>query len=734
MIGTADVMHSSKKQKRSVRDESPPSTGKRTSRFEYWAEGRESPRSRGSPGRPQQNGQSVGRKSPRLKGSPSTKRRSFVRRLERDITDSPPSPKIAPTSFYSSKRRRYLSPLERREARDAEEQRRKRLSDSGGEEKDRRKSPRKTPELSKTPKSGVKKPHGNRMTPSSGRNVNRHNTPGRGKTATSSEKKKIENSVNEGEVATRTSPRKKPNPSDHTPKKSLFKNHADDVNTDSAVRRSPRKLPQNQTGINQMNGQSSNANVNKKDTLLKKPSKGIKLYMQTLNKNRKSKTPKSASKSKSKTANKTPKSDKVQMPVFNKESSSMTKLTTESNKRDVKKSFNFFAEEDEEKETTFHTANNVEGVANTISDESPTQVTGRTLPSSNGNGGHWSGDADSTNKSPRKRKSEMTLDKTVKRRKADDVDINQDTPDSVENSEIVMKSTKKTAALKMFPIFTPPSTPKSANKIKLNVDSSPSSSASIFHRSPKQRKSPILKKSRNRDGKEQMILDLGQKRFGATMCPTCGMVYSVADPEDETDHIRFHNKFTECVKFPGWKKEHVLQDFHDGRIIVITSDDPKYALKKVEDVRELVDTELGFLQGSTTHDNDSKAFLFISNEKKVVGCCIAEKISKGYRVLTDNDQSDAEDSLEDRKRAWCCSNEPVAVICGISRIWVWGKMRRKKIASRLVDCLKCHYTYGYTLSNDDIAFSDPTPDGKIFATKYTGTAKFLVYNFTINSQ
>lgn len=45
----------------------------------------------------------------------------------------------------------------------------------------------------------------------------------------------------------------------------------------------------------------------------------------------------------------------------------------------------------------------------------------------------------------------------------------------------------------------------------------------------------------------------------------------------------------------------------------------------------------------------------------------------------------------------------------------------------------CHFRnnfiYGSHLSKDEIAFSDPTPDGKLFATHYCGTSQFLVYNF-----
>jgi len=39
------------------------------------------------------------------------------------------------------------------------------------------------------------------------------------------------------------------------------------------------------------------------------------------------------------------------------------------------------------------------------------------------------------------------------------------------------------------------------------------------------------------------------------------------------------------------------------------------------------------------------------------------------------------------------------------------------------------YTFllGYPLNCSEIAFSDPTPDGKAFATRYTSTPSFLVY-------
>lgn len=48
----------------------------------------------------------------------------------------------------------------------------------------------------------------------------------------------------------------------------------------------------------------------------------------------------------------------------------------------------------------------------------------------------------------------------------------------------------------------------------------------------------------------------------------------------------------------------------------------------------------------------------------------------------------------------------------------------------LVLCIfRSTFMFGSHLTKDEIAFSDPTPDGKLFATKYCNTSAFLVYNF-----
>ncbi|XP_041669873.1 uncharacterized protein LOC121527160 [Cheilinus undulatus] len=237
-------------------------------------------------------------------------------------------------------------------------------------------------------------------------------------------------------------------------------------------------------------------------------------------------------------------------------------------------------------------------------------------------------------------------------------------------------------------------------------------------------------KEADKDG-TQTIIDAGQKHFGAVACSVCGMLYSAANPEDESQHLLFHNQFISAVKYVGWKKERILAEFPDGKIILVLPDDPKYALKKVEEIREMVDNDLGFQQVETKCPSQTKTFLFISNDKKVGGCLIAEHIQEGYRVIEDPapEGSEGEKLMFERQRAWCCSTTPEPAICGISRIWVVSMMRRQGIASRMLECLRNNFVYGSYLSKDEIAFSDPTPDGKLFATHYFGTSQFLVYNF-----
>ena len=74
-----------------------------------------------------------------------------------------------------------------------------------------------------------------------------------------------------------------------------------------------------------------------------------------------------------------------------------------------------------------------------------------------------------------------------------------------------------------------------------------------------------------------------------------------------------------------------------------------------------------------------------------------------------------------------CSKVPQPVICGINRIWVSSQHRRQRIASRMLDAVRERFIYACKLETKDLAFSQPTGDGKALARQYLGTNRFLVY-------
>nr|XP_040016652.1 N-acetyltransferase ESCO2 [Gasterosteus aculeatus aculeatus] len=241
---------------------------------------------------------------------------------------------------------------------------------------------------------------------------------------------------------------------------------------------------------------------------------------------------------------------------------------------------------------------------------------------------------------------------------------------------------------------------------------------------------PVRRRKEKADD-DQLIIDAGQKQFGATTCSSCGMVYSADNPEDHFQHTQFHQRFLDSIKFVGWKKERVVAEFWDGKILLVMPDDPKYAIKKAEDVRRVADSELGFQQVTLSRPTQAKTYLFINTERMVVGCLVAESIRQAHRVLEQPNQPKdmTKDDFMERHRAWCCDTTPEQALCGISRIWVFSLARRQGVATRMLDTVRSTFMYGSHLTKEEIAFSDPTPDGKLFATKYTNTPTFLVYNF-----
>nr|CAD7433492.1 unnamed protein product [Timema monikensis] len=212
-------------------------------------------------------------------------------------------------------------------------------------------------------------------------------------------------------------------------------------------------------------------------------------------------------------------------------------------------------------------------------------------------------------------------------------------------------------------------------------------------------------------GNDQYQIDAGQKKFGATQCSDCGIVYQQGDPDDEMSHLNFHNS-SKSLKFAGWKQERVVGEYGNGRVVLITPNDSKVWCKKAADVVGVADKDLGYAESGLNISN-SKVYLYIE-DRQVVGCLVAEHVTEAHRLLS----SAGLDT---------CSEEMYPVKCGISRIWTLINCRRRGIATRLVNCMRGNFIYGYILSSCEFAFSVPTVSGKEFASKYMGTPHFLVY-------
>ncbi|XP_033873864.2 N-acetyltransferase ESCO2 [Acipenser ruthenus] len=317
--------------------------------------------------------------------------------------------------------------------------------------------------------------------------------------------------------------------------------------------------------------------------------------------------------------------------------------------------------------------------------------------------------------------------------------IGSDTVFDFKNTSLHLRQARKTSppAASVYPIFsTPSSTLKGHRPARAELASpvacrSPLLSAAALPKPAKLQRNIKRNKDSEKQATDQLIIDAGQKHFGAIACKSCGMIYTAGSPEDEFQHTQYHQSLLDKIKFVGWKKERVVAEYWDGKIILVLPDDPKYAVKKADEVRQLADNELGFKQVSLSCPSRSKTYLFVNSEKMIVGCLVAEQIKLAFRVLNEpaEQKEVKKHELLEHHRAWCCSTKPENAICGISRIWVFSLMRRKGIGSRMVDTVRNSFMYGCHLSKEEIAFSDPTPDGKLFASNYCETPAFLVYNF-----
>lgn len=141
-----------------------------------------------------------------------------------------------------------------------------------------------------------------------------------------------------------------------------------------------------------------------------------------------------------------------------------------------------------------------------------------------------------------------------------------------------------------------------------------------------------------------------------------------------------------------------------------------------------------------------RIFIFIEGERKTaVGCCIAEELTsttvaqRGYQLrrLAGGLRSLLSWRVQNSLTIWTESVERedsnsnldriTFPLCGIRRLWVASKYRRRGVGTVLVDSLLKHLVYLTHLPRSNVAFAEPTASGAEFAVRFVGREDFIVY-------
>lgn len=259
----------------------------------------------------------------------------------------------------------------------------------------------------------------------------------------------------------------------------------------------------------------------------------------------------------------------------------------------------------------------------------------------------------------------------------------------------------------------------------------------------------------------QMRLDFGQKNVGVTRCALCSMVYAISDEDDIRMHTAFHQKMTTLrVKLPRGVHQHILEEHLNGSRIaeLILSD--RLGAVHFSRIADVMSRDLGsdipsgeFRSFATTGDSsipeDWRVFAYIKDgDQQVIGCCVVQQLtmpyvsSKGYhvrplvgglaslltwRVENIENRSSQNNQMVSYPETQLETSVDFSILCGIRRLWVDRRHRRKGVATRLLDCVLSNLIHGHPLKRSQTAFCDITADGANFAAKYLGHENFLIF-------
>uniref|UniRef100_A0AC34RCC5 N-acetyltransferase n=1 Tax=Panagrolaimus sp. JU765 TaxID=591449 RepID=A0AC34RCC5_9BILA len=245
---------------------------------------------------------------------------------------------------------------------------------------------------------------------------------------------------------------------------------------------------------------------------------------------------------------------------------------------------------------------------------------------------------------------------------------------------------------------------------------------------------PVIPQNRKRkmptadDDPKQTVLDAGQKKIGMTTCKECGMVYSVDVVKDQKAHEEYHNRFTDVKYFKvdtrtfnGWKKSaynEVIYGKTCGTLFRIESTNKTSIKKRFESViKEVVDPELGICSDVPVFSKEKQqiGFIFVADNPKFIGAVVVtRRVTSGTLMPTKKTYKD---------------NSPTGGFIEVERIWVHPKIRKQRLATKILDVVRRLYSPGAELMRTRIVFTEPNDVCISFAKNFLGKKDYyMIYD------
>jgi GNAT superfamily N-acetyltransferase len=242
----------------------------------------------------------------------------------------------------------------------------------------------------------------------------------------------------------------------------------------------------------------------------------------------------------------------------------------------------------------------------------------------------------------------------------------------------------------------------------------------------------------------QTQLDVGVPAM--RVCKDCGMQYNTTLEDDRQNHERYHDGILEAKQPSGVPSGVNLMDKYvgDARHLIRVMDHRAPTSLKEHAYNALVlshddlggvlpiSDDLWSLKSNPQNKGDPnkvpryKLYTYLVN-LQVVGVLLVERIAKGgiyYKgpfVYTEHGKLDNEfvgNYAPGEDQEFVYADNPYPCYMSIDRIWVRSDMRKKGIASQLVDHARQSFIPGLTIPKKEISFSGVTDMGRKFAEGY----------------